>query len=84
MEWIYKKIWELKSKALTLENKARIQQLQQLLDGDGNVSTSNNASEKRDKNNSANSPKLKDKNDSSNDTNIEEDINTFLFNRYNR
>jgi hypothetical protein len=77
MEWIYKKIWELKSKALTLENKARIQQLQQLLDGDKNVSTSNSASEKRDKNNSA-------KNDSSNDTNIEEDINTFLFNRYNR
>jgi hypothetical protein len=73
MEWIYKKIWELKSKALTLENKARIQQLQQLLDGDENVSTSNNASEKRDKNNSA-----------KNDTNIEEDINTFLFNRYNR
>jgi hypothetical protein len=73
MEWIYKKIWELKSKALTLENKARIQKLQQLLDGDENVSTSNNASEKRDKNNSA-----------KNDTNIEEDINTFLFNRYNR
>jgi hypothetical protein len=85
MEWIYKKIWELKSKALTLENKARIQQLQQLLDGDKNVSTSNSASEKKDKNNSANSLKLKaNKNDSSNDTNIEEDINTFLFNRYNR
>jgi hypothetical protein len=85
MEWIYKKIWELKSKALTLENKARIQQLQQLLDGDKNAPTSNSASEKRDKNNSANSPKLKaNKNDSSNDTNIEEDINTFLFNRYNR
>jgi hypothetical protein len=69
MEWIYKKIWELKSKALTLENKERIQKLQQLLDGE-------TTSEKGDKNNSAKN--------SSKDTNTEEDINTFLFNRYNR
>lgn len=76
MEWIYKKIWELKSKALTLENKARIQQLQQLLDGDENVS---NDSEKVDKNNSAKN--------SSKDSSIkseEEEIHRFLFNRYNR
>ena len=83
MEWIYKKIWELKSKALTLENKAKIQQLQQLLDGDENVS---NDSEKVDKNNSANSPKLKANSNSSKDsiTNEEEEIHRFLFNRYNR
>lgn len=68
MEWIYKKIWELKSKALTSENKARIQKLQQLLDGDI-------ASEKVDKNNSANK-------DSS--TKEQKDIDSFLFNRYNR
>lgn len=77
MEWIYKKIWELKSKALTLENKERIQQLQQLLDGDENVS---NDSETVDKNNSANK-------DSSKDSSIkseEEEIHRFLFNRYNR
>lgn len=76
MEWIYKKIWELKSKALTLENKARIQQLQQLLDGDENVS---NDSETVDKNNSAKN--------SSKDSSIkseEEEIHRFLFNRYNR
>ena len=83
MEWIYKKIWELKSKALTLENKAKIQQLQQLLDGDENVS---NDSEKVDKNNSANSPKLKANSNSSKDsiTNEEEEIHRFLYNRYNR
>jgi hypothetical protein len=77
MEWIYKKIWELKSKALTLENKARIQQLQQLLDGDENAPTSNSASEKRDKNNSA-------KNKDSSIKSEEEEIHRFLFNRYNR
>ena len=83
MEWIYKKIWELKSKALTLENKAKIQQLQQLLDGDENVS---NDSETVDKNNSANSPKLKANSNSSKDsiTNEEEEIHRFLYNRYNR
>lgn len=75
MEWIYKKIWELKSKALTSENKARIQKLQQLLDGDI-------ASEKVDKNNSANSPKLKANKDSN--TKEQKDIDSFLFNRYNR
>jgi hypothetical protein len=78
MEWIYKKIWELKSKALTLENKARIQQLQQLLDGESK-STSND-SETVDKNNSANS-------NSSKDSSIkieEEEIHKFLYNRYNR
>jgi hypothetical protein len=72
MEWIYKKIWELKSKALTLENKARIQQLQQLLDGDENVS---NKSEKVDKNNSAKNSSIKSE---------EEEIHKFLYNRYNR
>jgi hypothetical protein len=74
MEWIYKRIWELKSKALTLENKARIQKLQQLLDED------ENKSETVDKNNSANK-------DSSKDSSIkseEEEIHRFLFNRYNR
>lgn len=68
MEWIYKKIWELKTKALTVENKERIQKLQQLLDGDI-------AAEKGDKNNSA-------KNNSS--TEEQKDIDSFLFNRYNR
>ena len=80
MEWIYKKIWELKSKALTLENKARIQQLQQLLDEGENVSnkSTSNDSEKVDKNNSA-------KNSSKDSiTNEEEEIHRFLFNRYNR
>jgi hypothetical protein len=72
MEWIYKKIWELKSKALTSENKARIQKLQQLLDGE---TQSLSASEKVDKNNSANK-------DSS--TEEQKDIDSFLFNRYNR
>lgn len=72
MEWIYKKIWELKTKALTVENKERIQKLQQLLDAD---SQSHSAAEKRNKNNSAN-------NDSNNTE--EEDIDRFLFNRYNR
>jgi hypothetical protein len=79
MEWIYKKIWELKSKALTSENKARIQKLQQLLDGE---TQSLSASEKVDKNNSANSPKLKANKDSS--TEEQKDIDSFLFNRYNR
>ncbi len=72
MEWIYKQIWELKSKALTKENKERIQKLQQLLDGDITA-------EKDDKNNSANS--------NSKDSSIkkeEEEIHKFLYNRYNR
>jgi hypothetical protein len=78
MEWIYKKIWELKSKALTLETKERIQRLQQLLD---NPTTS----EKVGNNNSANSPKLKVKKDSKEESKeTEKDIDTFLFNRYNR
>ena len=80
MEWIYKQIWELKSKALTKENKERIQKLQQLLDGEteSNDSTSND-SEKDDKNNSAKN--------SSKDSSIkkeEEEIHKFLYNRYNR
>jgi hypothetical protein len=83
MEWIYKRIWELKSKALTLENKARIQMLQQMLDVE-NKSTSNDstaiASEKLDKNNSANNSSK----DSSNKSKEEEEIHNFLFNRYNR
>jgi len=73
MEWIYKKIWELKSKALTLENKERIQKLQQMLDGDITA-------EKDDRNNSAN-------NINSKDSSIkveEEEIHKFLYNRYNR
>ena len=78
MEWIYKKIWELKSKALTVENKARIQKLQQLLDGE------HSASEKVDKNNSANSLTLKAKNSNKSSTIKDEDIESFLFNRYNR
>jgi hypothetical protein len=73
MEWIYKKIWELKSKALTLENKARIQKLQQLLDGEI-------TSEKGDKNNSANSNSSKE----NSNTKEQENIDRFLFNRYNR
>jgi hypothetical protein len=73
MEWIYKRIWELKSKALTLENKARIQMLQQMLDVE-------NKSEKADKNNSANNSSK----DSSNKSKEEEEIHNFLFNRYNR
>jgi hypothetical protein len=68
MEWIYKKIWELKAKALTLENKNRIQKLQQLLDGDI-------AAENNDKNNSAKN---------SSNTEEQKDIDSFLFNRYNR
>ena len=83
MEWIYKQIWELKSKALTKENKERIQKLQQLLDGENapNDSTSND-SEKDDKNNSANT-----NSNSSKDSSIkkeEEEIHKFLYNRYNR
>lgn len=73
MEWIYKKIWELKSKALTLENKVRIQKLQQLLDNP----KESTASEKVDKNNSANIGIEKESKE-------EEDIGNFLFNRYNR
>jgi len=73
MEWIYKKIWDLKSKALTLENKARIQKLQQLLDGEI-------TSEKGDKNNSANSNSSKE----NSNTKEQENIDRFLFNRYNR
>jgi hypothetical protein len=83
MEWIYKKIWELKSKALTVENKARIQKLQQQLDNDStknNASTSNDL-EKGDKINSANSNSSKE---NSNKSKEEEEIHNFLFNRYNR
>lgn len=87
MEWIYKKIWELKSKALTLENKARIQKLQQLLDNPTQKETAStsNDSEKRDKNNSAKNSKDSSI-DSSNtkDRDISKEIDTFLFNRYNR
>lgn len=74
MEWIYKRIWELKAKALTKENKQRIQMLQQMLDND---STKNITSEKGDKNNSANI-----RIDSS--SKEEEEIHKFLYNRYNR
>ena len=63
MEWIYKKIWELKSKALTLENKARIQKLQQLLHGEI-------TSEKGDKNNSANSNSSKENSNTKEQENI--------------
>jgi hypothetical protein len=76
MEWIYKKIWELKSKALTLENKERIQRLQQLLDNPTESQKENDSttSEKVSNNNSANS----------NSSNEEKEIHRFLFNRYNR
>jgi hypothetical protein len=73
MEWIYKKIWELKSKALTVENKARIQKLQQQLDNEQSVA------EKGDKINSANISI-----DSNSSSKEEEEIHRFLFNRYNR
>lgn len=78
MEWIYKRIWELKAKALTKENKQRIQMLQQMLDGQP-------TSEKGDKNNSANnSIDSNSSKDSSNKSKEEEEIHNFLFNRYNR
>lgn len=78
MEWIYKKIWELKSKALTVENKERIQRLQQMLDNPTEAKSKDNASEKVSKNNSANI-RIENSSKGSN-----EDIETFLFNRYNR
>jgi len=74
MEWIYKKIWELKSKALTIENKERIQKLQQMLDGDITA-------EKDDKNNSA---KTNSNSKYSSIKKEEEEIHKFLYNRYNR
>ena len=78
MEWIYKRIWELKAKALTKENKQRIQMLQQMLDNDSTKksASASNDLEKLDKNNSANN--------SSNKSKEEEEIHNFLFNRYNR
>jgi len=80
MEWIYKKIWELKTKALTVENKARIQKLQQMLDNP----KESTASEKVDKINSANIGIDSNSSNDSSKSKEEEDINNFLFNRYNR
>lgn len=84
MEWIYKKIWELKSKALTVENKERIQRLQQLLDNPTEAKSKHSTSEKVSNNNSANSNSSTDSKGSSKGSNTKEDIETFLFNRYNR
>lgn len=83
MEWIYKRIWELKTKALTKENKKRIQMLQQMLD---TPNSKDSDSEKGDNNNSANI--FVEENSSmdkeGNTKSIEEEIDELLFNPYNR
>ena len=72
MDSIFKRILELKKEIQTPKVKLAIQRLQQsLYESKSKASTS----EKKDKNNSVKN------NDSSN---IEEDIERFLFNRYNR
>lgn len=73
MDKIVKKILDLKKEIQTPNVKLAIQRLQQSL-YESKSKSKISASEKKDKNNSA-------KNDSSN---IEEDIERFLFNRYNR
>jgi hypothetical protein len=71
MDSIFKRILELKKEIQTPKVKLAIQRLQQsLYESKSKIS----ASEKKDKNNSA----------KNNDSNIEEDIERFLFNRYNR
>jgi hypothetical protein len=73
MDNVIKRIMDLKKGIQTPNVKLAIQRLQQsLYESKSKIS----ASEKVDKNNSA-------KNDSSN-ASIEEDIERFLFNRYNR
>ena len=73
MDKVVQKILDLKKGIQTPKIKLAIQKLQQSL-YESKSKSKISASEKKDKNNSA-------KNDS---TNIEEDIERFLFNRYNR
>jgi len=71
MDNVIKRIMDLKKGIQTPNVKLAIQRLQQsLYESKSKIS----ASEKVDKNNSA----------KNNDSNIEEDIERFLFNRYNR
>ncbi len=51
LESIYKRIWELKNKALTVESKLEIQKLQQQLETNSDTPNKNNSA----KNNSSNS-----------------------------
>jgi hypothetical protein len=70
MDSIFKRILELKKEIQTPKVKLAIQRLQQSL---YESKSKDSASEKRDKNNSAKNSSIKD-----------EDIEAFLFNRYNR
>jgi hypothetical protein len=72
MDKIVQRILDLKKGIQTPNVKLAIQKLQQSL-YESKSKSKISASEKRDKNNSA-----------KNSTNIEEDIERFLFNRYNR
>jgi len=72
MDKIVQRILDLKKGIQTPNVKLAIQRLQQSL-YESKSKSKISASEKRDKNNSA-----------KNSTNIEEDIERFLFNRYNR
>ena len=72
MDKIVKKILDLKKEIQTPNVKLAIQKLQQSL-YESKSKPKISASEKRDKNNSA-----------KNDSKVEEDIERFLFNRYNR
>jgi hypothetical protein len=75
MDSIFKRILELKKEIQTPKVKLAIQRLQQsLYESKSKISASTvNTSEKKDKNNSAKNSSIKD-----------EDIEAFLFNRYNR
>jgi NACalpha-BTF3-like transcription factor len=72
MDSIFKRILELKKEIQTPKVKLAIQKLQQSL-YESKSKSKISASEKRDKNNSAKNSTIKD-----------EDIEAFLFNRYNR
>jgi hypothetical protein len=72
MDSIFKRILELKKEIQTPKVKLAIQKLQQSL-YESKTKSKISASEKRDKNNSAKNSTIKD-----------EDIEAFLFNRYNR
>jgi NACalpha-BTF3-like transcription factor len=72
MDSIFKRILELKKEIQTPKVKLAIQKLQQSL-YESKSKSKISASEKRDKNNSAKNSSIKD-----------EDIEAFLFNRYNR
>jgi len=72
MDSIFKRILELKKEIQTPKVKLAIQRLQQSL-YESKSKSKISASEKRDKNNSAKNSTIKD-----------EDIEAFLFNRYNR